>query len=377
MPRRKPTSQPVPPHVRITLLAITILVAFFWAWLAGTIFHAIDARKAATIPPESQSVMPTPSDAEQSASLPIVDVPKPDANILIVGDIMLGRYVETLIKKNGEDYPFAKLDSLLNGHDLVAGNLEGPIVRDHRQTADDSLVFSFPVSTAALLARHKFTHLSIANNHGLDQGTGGVIETQEALRQAGVTPFGHPSSVQNEDVVITTVNGHGVVLIGFQAVSSSFPSEQARELITTLRSDHPAAFIIVIPHWGNEYQTTSSKHQQTLAHDWIDAGADAVIGHHPHVVQESEIYNGRMIVYSLGNFIFDQYFSAETQRGLAVEIVLNAETVSYTLVPLASERSQPQPMTENESLTWLTDYQKHSPTVTFEGDRVTLPRSLQ
>src|SRR5690606_33310167 len=108
------------------------------------------------------------------------------------------------------------------------------------------------------------------------------------------------------------LDGQEVILVGVLAISASFDTDSAVRMIATLQTEHPDALIVVYPHWGEEYATTSSPRQQSLAHAFIDAGADAVIGSHPHVVQELELYNEKLIAYSLGNFVFDQYFSEET-----------------------------------------------------------------
>ena len=97
---------------------------------------------------------------------------------------------------------------------------------------------------------------------------------------------------------------------------------------------------MVNAHWGEEYSAQFNRLQQELAHGFIDAGADAVIGHHPHVAQGMEVYKNKPIFYSLGNFVFDQYFSAETQTGLAVEFIFNGQGLDYKLHPFASKNSQ-------------------------------------
>lgn len=276
------------------------------------------------------------------------------ASILVVGDVMLGRYVETLMKKNGISYPFARLGGLLRGHDIVLGNLEGPIDSTHTQTPDDSLLFSFDPNVANILREQGFTVLSLANNHGLDQGAQGVEDTRLLLRDAGIEPLGHPREIDRNDVVVKNISGQTIVLLGLHAIQPSFDLDGAVSLVQKFKQEHPSSFLLATPHWGNEYQTHSSARQQTIAHALIDAGADFIIGHHPHVVQDVEEYKGRMIFYSLGNFIFDQYFSAETQEGLAVRIVVSSQVVRFELLPLVSEKSQPRPMTQEERSVFLT-----------------------
>ena len=89
-------------------------------------------------------------------------------------------------------------------------------------------------------------------------------------------------------------------------------------------------YLIVYAHWGNEYETTPTSQQTDLAHSFIDAGADFIIGSHPHVVQTKEEYKGKMIYYSLGNMVFDQYFSTETQKGLLIEADINTDSDSIS-----------------------------------------------
>jgi poly-gamma-glutamate synthesis protein (capsule biosynthesis protein) len=111
----------------------------------------------------------------------------------------------------------------------------------------------------------------------------------------------------------------------------------------------------VYVHWGNEYELKHSEQQEALAHYVIDSGIDAVIGHHPHVVQDIEIYNGKPIFYSLGNFIFDQYFSGDVQTGLVVKVYIQKDTITYTLVPISSigRASQPYIMPIEQKTTFL------------------------
>ena len=108
------------------------------------------------------------------------------------------------------------------------------------------------------------------------------------------------------------------------------------------QEDTADQFVIVLPHWGNEYQTTHSSRQESLAQDWITAGADLIIGMHPHVVQDAEIIDGKLVLYSLGNFVFDQTFSKETQQGLIVTGVLSDDEVEVVLVPIVSRKLKPE-----------------------------------
>ncbi len=298
----------------------------------------------------------------ESNTIPLDTFPESETtatpiSILAVGDIMLGRYVQTLMEKNGEDYPFAKIGDLFDSHDVVLANLEGPIQNGPR-TPDDSLVFRFPEYTAPLLARQGITHVSLANNHTLNQGQAGLDNTRSVLAQNHVSFFGDPVQ-DGEQVLAEEIEEMPITWIGANAAVRSLDADA----ITREIHKHSDRNVVVFVHWGNEYVHTPSSLQRELEHEWVDAGADVVIGHHPHVIQTVELYNDHMIFYSLGNFIFDQYFSEDTQEMLAVNLLLEEETVTAKIIPLTSTRSQPQIADETqktEILKKIADWSDHS-----------------
>jgi poly-gamma-glutamate synthesis protein (capsule biosynthesis protein) len=115
-----------------------------------------------------------------------------------------------------------------------------------------------------------------------------------------------------------------------------------------------------LPHWGAEYGLKSNKRQQDFAHALIDSGADLIVGSHPHVVQEIEPYNGKYIFYSLGNFIFDQYFSKNTQQGLALLLELSEASSTIALLPIDLQFSQPKMMETTSSVKFLESLSERS-----------------
>ncbi|MEK7619391.1 MAG: AmmeMemoRadiSam system protein B [Patescibacteria group bacterium] len=268
--------------------------------------------------------------------------------LLAVGDIMLGRSVESLMKRFGSDYPFTDTKTLLKSSRVVVGNLEGPITTDHRQTPDGSLHFSFPSSTAAVLANTGFTHLSLGNNHTGDAGLQNLAFTRKTLKQAGLTPFGDPRTINEADgVAHINLDGIPASLLSINAARQNAPISHTQKLIAQEKKSGNR--VIVFIHWGSEYSLTPNVGQREMAHAAINAGADMIIGHHPHVVQSIERYRGRIIVYSLGNFIFDQYFSPDTQEGLAVLL----DRIGLNLIPLSSKKSIPSPMAEPKKSRFL------------------------
>ncbi len=310
--------------------------------------------------------------------------PPAELKILAFGDMMLGRYVATLMDRHGKDYIFEKLldedGNFFWDSDIVHANLEGPI-KGQGTKGGTSMVFSFSENVAPFLKENGFNVLSIANNHSLDQGWSGRESTISALDDAGVGWCGHPTEADPKSVYYGQIDTEDdtsatYAFVCFQDVSNRLNSENALALIEDV--SEKVDYLIVSVHWGYEYKNKPSLHLQVEpGRAFVDAGADLVIGHHPHVVQTFEIYKDRFIFYSLGNFVFDQYWSQGTQEGLAIGVVLkdlgdkriekiayeenheegtkkerkNIETTIY-LFPMKSHLSQSRLMEDSELKEW-------------------------
>lgn len=286
--------------------------------------------------------------------------------ILFTGDVMLGRHVERLMAANGEMYPFENIQDLLADPDLTFMNLEGPIVKNHIPTPDFSTNFSFSDDKAELLADLGVDGVWLGNNHTLDQGTIGYKQTKEILTKNNILFAGHATEMsRNHELQIETTQGN----ITFLSFNTTYPQNDVLAAVETVKeiSSSRDDVIIVNMHWGNEYQLTSSIAQQELAHQLIDAGTDVIIGHHPHVTQEIEIYNEKPIFYSLGNFVFDQYFSKDVEEFYALQLTLQSGSVEFEIIPLASDRSQVRFMTDEEAATYLDALMERSPIPNASG----------
>ncbi len=289
--------------------------------------------------------------------------PEP-VRLLFVGDMMLGRNVEKLLSQNGERYLFSGTREVFRGVDAVIANLEAPIVYNHTLTPAGGMRFSFASSTAKLLAKNGVGIVSRSNNHGLDQGARGWADTSQLLQRAGVEYFGSPTQL-NADVSVatTTINGKQFVFIGMNTTHPTFVASAGEKLVRTIASSSHA-FVVVSIHWGDEYILEPNAFQKSYARKLIDDGADLIVGHHPHVVQSVDVYRGVPIFYSLGNFIFDQYFSDETQEGLAIVAEFGEEkNATYTLVPLMSKKSRVSLMSESVKTEWLKILAQRSPDI--------------
>lgn len=273
--------------------------------------------------------------------------------VLLVGDIMLDRGVEDLIEQNSIYYPFQKISHFLRGIDTVFGNLEGPVVNNPPEFPANSLKFAFNPEVIKGASWSNFNLFSLANNHAPDMGKEGLEETKKWLKKYGINFVGDPLS-GSSDNLNSSFSRDDITFLAFNRI---FPfivkEEEIIKKIKTVKSLNPDNFLIVSMHWGEEYKLINSPAQQRLAHKIIETGADLMIGHHPHAVQNIEKYQEKLIFYSLGNFIFDQYFSPETQQGLAVGLEIYPDRLVCRLFPLQINLSQPVLMKQNKAREFL------------------------
>ena len=271
-------------------------------------------------------------------------VSAPHASLLFGGDMLFDRTVRTAIQYKGGDFIFSCIDSLLQAQDAVVANLEGPITSNASLSASSTpgdpfnMTFTFPISTGGLLYRHNIRIVNLGNNHIENFGIGGVRSTMAVLASSSVDYFGDPIS---RSVASVNIKGVPLVFINY----NEFAGNSARNASTTIsqiRSARVAGYIpVVYTHWGIEYAVTSPQYIRDLAHRFIDAGTEIVIGSHPHVVEDHEIYNGKYIYYSLGNLIFDQYWYDAVRHGLMLQIVFTPAGVqSIKEIPIVLNRDR-------------------------------------
>ena len=254
--------------------------------------------------------------------------PAPRATVLFGGDMMFDRSVRVAMQENGIDFVFSCFGDLLKNADLTVANLEGPITARASKSVGtaagelNNTRFTFSSTTAPLLRMQGIDVVSLGNNHAKDFGEEGIVSTMQLLDAASVGYFGDPLG---ERVFKTTIKGVAIALIGHNQFSSGGGSasggQNAEETtLDKVRAARADGYLpIVFAHWGDEYVAANLK-QKRLAREFIDAGAELVVGAHPHVVQEHEIYADKHIYYSLGNLIFDQYWEDAVRNGLVLEV---------------------------------------------------------
>lgn len=267
---------------------------------------------------------------------------KDQITFLTVGDIMLDRNVSILTEQSGDyNYPFSKIELLFKGIDTRLANLEGTITNfSSTSIKDNGLKFTFSPRFLEVLKNY-FDVFSLANNHTQDFGENGFQQTQDFLRKNGIGFFGDNKNRKDFLSHIISKNNVKIGFIGYHSLWSKNLSVVLSE-IKDLKSK--CDFVVILPHWGEEYKQMPSPEQIKEARLFIDSGADLILGSHPHVIQPIEIYKNKVIFYSLGNFVFDQYFSKETSRGLGIGVVLskdvNINTTYYLFPVIISNKSQ-------------------------------------
>lgn len=274
------------------------------------------------------------------------------AEILFVGDIMLDRGVESqILKQTNWKWPFLKIANEFKKAGIVFGNLEGPISDKGTKVGS---IYSFRADPRVIegLNHAGFNVLSVANNHMLDYGRAALEDTFSKLNEAGIDYTGGGlNATESGAPIIKEINGTKIAFLaytnlcaaswkatdkksGINCVSET-DFEKIKNAIGEIKKQ--TDIVVVSMHAGEEYTQDITKFQNDFSKYAIDAGADLVIGHHPHVAQKYETYTSKIsgqvgwIFYSLGNFIFDQSFSEETMQGLMVKVIIKNKKIQEVI----------------------------------------------
>jgi len=272
--------------------------------------------------------------------------------VLLAGDMMLGRGIEKLMKENSIYYPFQKIVQLLRGVDVVFANLEGPLVENVQENSVDESKFTFRPKVLEAVRWSQLNLLSLANNHIMDSGKESLEETIDWLRKYQINFVGSPLAAfaNSTNIKNSYFSSEQTVFLAFNRVLPYIDYQiEIIKKIKKTRQSNLEKIIIVSIHWGNEYESISSAAQRDLAQQIIAAGADIIVGHHPHVVQEIELIQGRPVFYSLGNFIFDRQVLPETREGLIVGLTIRDDKLSFRLFPIKNKAGQPLLMSQSET----------------------------
>lgn len=324
-------------YFRTSLVVLTILVAIGGVWVfvrhkSGAMQDSLLRQEKTEMPAPTSPLIEKASDTASSRALPATDTDSSDIRLLFGGDMMFDRYIRETGEKKGYNFVFAKMRDALMSYDRVIANLEGPITSQPSVSVGSEFgsaknyVFTFDPKAAQALADNNIRTVNIGNNHILNFGEAGLAETRGFLAHAGIGFFGDPKDASHRSL-IENIKGTRIAFVNYNQFVNGGDETQVIEDIRLAKQS--ADVVIVYTHWGIEYSAVPQRGKD-LARRMVDAGADAVIGSHPHVVQESETYRGKRIYYSLGNFVFDQFFRDDTKRGLMVEMIVHSKDKSLS-----------------------------------------------
>lgn len=254
-----------------------------------------DRSQAADLTIEEQA----PEEDKEAESEPV------SITISAAGDCTLGTdeyfdpstSLNAYYDSNGPEYFFQNVKSIFDADDLTIVNMEGTLTEETARQ-DKTYAFKGPAEYAQILTSGGVEAANLANNHSHDYGDQSYTDTIETLEAAGISSFGY------DRTAVVDVNGIKVGLVGTYELAEGMGCEDG--MIENIKSveEQGAQIVIVSFHWGLERENYPTENQVNLAHSAIDHGADLVLGHHPHVLEGIEVYNGKNIVYSLGNFCF-------------------------------------------------------------------------
>lgn len=278
--------------------------------------------------------------------------------IAAAGDVMLDRGVWDRIQRYGLSHVMSSVRDILRGADIAFVNLECPLstVQGHARPGG-SLVFCADPTTVQVLAEGGVDVVSLANNHAMDAGWRGCEDTMAVLSAHNIAYVGARPEGEAPDEI--TYLPAGDVLVAFLAYtdldfehqSLCKVDEDMQNVLGRVREARNRADVVCVSyHWGVEYQKEPTERQVKLGHATIDAGADIVLGHHPHVMSGVERYRNGLILYSMGNFVFDQRDADDGRMNSAIfslDVTVGQE-INLTITPfhIPREAYAPRPASE-------------------------------
>ena len=275
-------------------------------------------------------------------------------SIVFTGDILLDRGVRRVINQHGVGHLFSDgVDSVFRSAQLVVGNLECPATKIDAPVFK-RFIFRGEPEWLDTLRQHGITHLNLANNHSIDQGREGLLDTRRNIVEAGMTPMGAGENMQeaSEPVLLASeprnvwfVPSLRLALENYAYLPdkpcvSQEPMDSLIRRVYRLREADSTAVIIVSLHWGGEHTLKPVPRQRLEAHQLILAGADALICHHTHTLQTIETFMGKPIYYSIGNFIFDPTKPLNA-KACIVRLEVTQDSVQAETIPVEIRNCTP------------------------------------
>jgi len=308
---------------------------------------------------------------------------EPTVALTFVGDVMMSGNVEKRLLEKGFDFPFEHVRSLFLQDDYTIANLETPITL--RGTPSENKEFVYKSSPEAIPAMKEagIDAVNLANNHSMDQGVEGLLDTFSTLDAHQIAYVGAGKNAKRAYApVYVEKKGVRIALLGFSRVipqvswyagkdqpglAATYDPALAVQAIQEAKKE--ADLVIVIAHWGKEKVDFPVDYQQALARTYIDAGADLIVGGHPHVLQGFEQYRGKWVAYSMGNFIFTRAVEPKTWDSMVLQAnCTKTGDCQLKMLPYYAELGQAVPMNDHDGAALLKRIESISENVQFEGD---------
>ena len=275
--------------------------------------------------------------------------------IYFAGDLLLDRGVREQINRKGVAALFDGVRPIFRNADAVVANLECPVTNIHAPV-NKKYIFRAEPAWLADVKKSGITHLVMANNHTNDQGRAGITETYKNVLSNHIIPVGYgitqdeackPIIIEKEGIKVALFSSVLVTLENWAYLPDSpgicqATVEDLKDRIAAFKNTNPDCKVVVMLHWGAEFQETPMPEQRRQSEELVDAGADAIIGCHPHVIQPHTTYKGKPIFYSIGNFVFDQEYDAAT-KGLMVELIFSINKDTFSVQPIVIRNCTPYP----------------------------------
>lgn len=291
-----------------------------------------------------------------------LEYPTNKTKISLVGDILLDGHIRNYIHKDGYDYPWHYVRDYFKNDDITIGNLETSITTSDGKWPDKYFNFKSDPKNVAYMKDAGIEVVSLANNHSLDYGYQGLKDTLKHLKEGNIKTVGAGKNRQEAmKAVIIEKDNIKIGILGFSRVVPDvgwWATDNRPGLIGAYDDQLPNALkaiekvkkevdiLIVSVHWGKELEEKPREQEMIAAKKMIDSGADVIAGHHSHVLQGIEIYKGRPIFYSLGNFVFGTK-SELTENTMIAQLVFNGKVLeNIQVIPLTIINSRPQSVNE-------------------------------
>lgn len=324
----------------LPVLAIVVLLAVWLLIFGGSMFDSH-------------------ADSQADAKLGIFNSDKENVSIAVTGDVMFAREMSSVLSLGYS--PFEGVSNVTSNVDLLLINFENAATSNEEALKPD-IPFKCNPNYAVLARANNNTVAALANNHVCDYGIKGMQDTFKALEKANITYLGAGNNeAQAHQGISKQINGRNITILNYMDSNnfaeysyevlpyangsspgySAYDSQDAKKQIT--EANQSGNFVLVFMHYGNEYSTSPNEDQKNISHELIDYGADVVIGSHPHVAQGIEMYKGKPIFYSLGDFIFDLQ-AENTLDNYFVEIDLVGDQGYCTVYPVHLTNYLPEMM---------------------------------